>query len=524
MNTHRHLRRMPACAGNGPRPGQPLFRRFFRLLVAGTAAVAPAAGLAFDLVVTNAALETAADGKQALFRFDVRWDHSWRRSWTDRTGNAENWDAAWVFVKIRTPQGEWRHAILGTTGAQAPAGGVIQVASDGGGAFVYRAAAGEGQADFRNARLTWDCARQGLAVTDATEVRVIGLEMVYVPQGPFYLGSGGSENGCFHKVPSASLPYRLQRPWEITSEAAIAMADKPGALTRSPASDSGHGDESGEREGLIPEAFPKGFRAFYCMKHELSQGEYAAFLNLLPREQATRHYVCMNGGWGHNISGEHPDYRAVAPNRACNFLSWSDIAAYADWAGLRPITEFEYEKACRGAALPIPNEYAWGNTLICPWAYTLTNRNMATELVLNPATHPVGNAAYGTTAGWHLGSPMRCGLFMASIPNATREEAGAGFYGVLDMSGNQYDALITVAHEAGRAFTGLHGDGNLTKDGNADVQSWPDAKASGTGTRGGGWTSGPKGLKISDRSLTGRAAASRGWNGGWRGVRTAPEK
>ena len=29
-------------------------------------------------------------------------------------------------------------------------------------------------------------------------------------------------------------------------------------------------------------------------------------------------------------------------------ISWSDMSAYLDWSGLRPMTELEYEKACRG--------------------------------------------------------------------------------------------------------------------------------------------------------------------------------
>jgi hypothetical protein len=38
------------------------------------------------------------------------------------------------------------------------------------------------------------------------------------------------------------------------------------------------------------------------------------------------------------------------------------MAAFADWSGLRPMSELEYEKACRGYNTPaVPNEYAWGN-------------------------------------------------------------------------------------------------------------------------------------------------------------------
>ncbi len=487
-----------------------------RLLLAGLAAATASAA---DLEISDAALEAAADGAPA-FRFDIRWNDSWRRTWTDRTGQVENWDAAWVFVKVRTAGGDWQPALLRAAGAQVPDGCVLQVADDGTGALLYRAAPGDGPVEFGGVRLPWDIARQGLAAAEAGDVRVIGLEMVYVPKGPFFLGSGGTDGGCFHAAPSGPLPYRLQRPYAITGENAFAMAETPGALTRSPHSDS-HGDHAGERAGDIPAAYPKGVRAFYCMKHELSQGQYAAFLNMLPPGQAAE----RNGakpGWGCTLAGEHPDIRAGVPTRACNFLNWPDAAAYADWAGLRPMTEFEFEKACRGAAPPVPYEYAWGNARICAWLYEINDLLSAEALVLNPAAGRVGNAAYKTTTGWKMGSPMRCGLFRASAVQAAREATGATYYGILDMSGNNYELAITAGHPAGRAFTGLHGNGALTAEGNADVPSWPGAEAAGTGSRGGCWSVGPNQLRISDRSLAAGAVSTRNWGGGWRGVRTAP--
>jgi formylglycine-generating enzyme required for sulfatase activity len=42
-----------------------------------------------------------------------------------------------------------------------------------------------------------------------------------------------------------------------------------------------------------------------------------------------------------------------------NILSWFDVAAYLDWAALRPMTELEFEKVCRGPENRIAGEYAW---------------------------------------------------------------------------------------------------------------------------------------------------------------------
>jgi hypothetical protein len=54
---------------------------------------------------------------------------------------------------------------------------------------------------------------------------------------------------------------------------------------------------------------------------------------------------------------------------ALSYVSISDMLAYLDWSGLRPMTELEFEKLCRGAYIPpIAGEYAWGsdtyNTII----------------------------------------------------------------------------------------------------------------------------------------------------------------
>ena len=43
-------------------------------------------------------------------------------------------------------------------------------------------------------------------------------------------------------------------------------------------------------KGALTAAFPKGYGAFYCMKYELSEGEYAAFLDQLTPAQAAARY------------------------------------------------------------------------------------------------------------------------------------------------------------------------------------------------------------------------------------------
>jgi hypothetical protein len=95
---------------------------------------------------------------------------------------------------------------------------------------------------------------------------------------------------------------------------------------------------------------------------------------------------------------------------------------------------------------------------------------------------------------------IRCGAF--ATPDADRVKAGAGYYGVMELSGNVYEITITVGNPQGRIFDGRHGDGILNSNGNANVTNWPDnATAVGAGLRGGFWLSlNQQEAKTSDRS------------------------
>jgi hypothetical protein len=92
--------------------------------------------------VSNVGLAAERGGVRRV-SFDVAWDESWRGpdrpSWV---AAADNWDAAWVFVKYRVDGGAWRHATLAGGGHVAPAGSVVDVSSDRVGAFIYRSSSG----------------------------------------------------------------------------------------------------------------------------------------------------------------------------------------------------------------------------------------------------------------------------------------------------------------------------------------------------------------------------------------------
>lgn len=470
-----------------------------------------------NLTVRNVALIDPDPAlKQLTVSFDMGWENSWR--------NDVNHDAAWVFVKFRAAgSNHWQHAYLSeTAGDHTAPDGVVALATGVSGdtervvgAFVFSASNQTGTVQYARTRLRWDYGASGYdwPAGQPVEVSVHAIEMVYVPQGPFYLGTGGTESGSFTEggwTSGTAFPFR------VTGEAALAVRNEPGSLWGTSAS----GNNTIGPVGELPAAFPKGFQAFYCMKYSLTQGQYAGFLNRLTAVQAATVYPGQYGNYRHTIWFEDGVYRAGAPDRACNFLRWRDGLAYAQWAGLRPMTELEYEKACRGAADPVPNEWAWGTA-----AGTLMSGVSGEDGGGEETALPV-NANY--TKSSDMGGPVRAGIF--ATDHADRVSAGASFWGIMDLSSHPCELIVSVAVARGRAFEGSHGNGTLSPTGNATQSDWPGfSTTSGevTGTLGAGIrvsnVNDPRVIRqVSDRIYVTAVNGTAYSHYGWRGVRTAP--
>jgi len=453
-----------------------------------------------------------SDDDYTYVQFDIGWDYSWL--------DDVNWDAAWVFVKYQGGGGAgWHHATLSATDSHhtAPTGSTIDAASDGMGAFIYRSAAGSGSVDWDNVGLRWEYGTDGLADGDSVYVKVFAIEMVYIPQASFYVGDADrDQTNCFHDGDDTG-------PYHVTSEGEITVGTGDSQLYY-----QADNIYAGDQLGPIPAAFPKGYDAFYSMKYEISQRQYAEFLNTLTSTQVAerysgattyRHYIEVQNNVygcdanGDNILNESNDGEWTA----CNFLSWMDDCAYADWAGLRPMTELEFEKICRGDQAVVDDECAWGSTVIVQ-ATGISNAGETNEVSANAA-----NVVYGNHAS--VQGPLRCGALTDSDDG--REEAGASYYGVMEMTGNLWERSVTVGNSEGRAFTGTHGDGALTSDGFADNSDWPGydgdevSGAAGSGFRGGGWGRVESRLRVSDRTVAAKTSTDRDQHGGVRLVRTS---
>lgn len=484
-------------------------------------------------ITTSSGTLTGNTGTHVDVRFSVTWENSWRI-------DPDRWDAAWVFVKFRNATtGLWEHARLGDDADHTPGTGTPAVVSTGlltpdapfdaasnwgVGVFIHRSAPGTGTFSATDVGLRWNYAQNGLAYTEISDVRVFAIEMVRIPEGPFYVGSGGTEIGSFTDgawAGGATIPFL------ISSENALNIAPTAGSLWGT----SGASQSTIGGSGTLPAAFPKGFKAFYMMKYEATLEQYKDFLNTLTRTQqnsrtatnlasgitiVNNYFVMVNSTAplsafrsgircdvnvnatapiefycdlnNNGVGGEADDGAWVA----CTPLSWADIAAYLDWSGLRPMTELEFEKACRGPLVPVPNEFAWGTT-------NAVRANDIAAPGTNGESAIPANANCNYLPDFFLSvGPMRVGAFATG--SSDREQAGAGYYGVMELGGNLNEKPISVGSSTGRAFNGTLGDGTLNSTGNADATTWPGNGSAGVAYRGGNSSNQLSFLRTSDRS------------------------
>ncbi|MFN4894189.1 MAG: LamG-like jellyroll fold domain-containing protein, partial [Pseudomonadota bacterium] len=385
------------------------------------------------------------------------------------------------------------------------------------GAFIYRTNDGTGAFNAYLTKLRWNYADIGAASTDTIEIRLFGIEMVYVPQGAFYAGDGASTSQFRFKQGSSD-----DDPWYITSENPINVSNVASNGYYHTNTTAGSGEFATGAAFTIPLAFPKGFGGFYIMKGEISQGQWVAFFNTLTSTQKTardittqtgdvlthRNAITWTSGDATNANqGSGNNHAAVA----MNFLNSDDLLAYLDWAGLRPMSELEFEKAARGPLTAVAGEYAWGSTN-STHASSITDSGLVTE-----RGQAGSNACYSW--GSFLDGPLRVGSFAKGV--TTREGSGAGYYGAMELSGNVYERPINISRNVSLAFKGyVHGDGSISSAGITDEAGWPATQDS-VGFRGGAWRDGASVMRVSDRIFAAARTTTRNRTYGGRGVRSA---
>jgi formylglycine-generating enzyme required for sulfatase activity len=455
---------------------------------------------------------TYSSSNQTL-TFTVAWDNSWSIS-----AGPSNWDAVWIFVKRQNCSGNnnWVHQLVSTTSSDhlAQTGGstssvvAVNAVSDGMGVFVRRIGTNVvGSVAAQTITLKLASTNPSITTSNSDNFEVIGVEMVYVPQGQFYLGDGRPTNTNNFSAASTNQPLLVN---------ATVQANGLGTYSNY-VSNPAYGCSV-----PLPSTFPTGYNGYYCMKYEIQQGLVVEFLNTISYDQQAR----VLAPWGRlpNVVNSYIDenwyyvntrvitagtYNTVPAVFYCAYpfipqthLNWTDLTAILDWAGLRPMTEFEYEKACRGPLNPVAYEYPWGSTTI---NYMNNGNNSAT------AAYAVADG-YCHGGGWN-GGPIRSGFAAGAATN--RSQAGATYYGILDMAGQVYEQCIGGGNGYNYStFTTVNGDGVLTANGAANVANWPSEGGVNSGTilKGGFFNTGAGNytqFQISDRQFLGGNNANR---------------
>jgi len=439
----------------------------------------------------------------ANLMFDISWDNSWR---LDGVKAPYNWDAVWIFAKYRVRDGEWYHCKFNSKddGHSAPTGSTIDAAYDSMGVFIYLSSNNKATESstssiyWEDVKLNWNYGLDCVSDDETVAVKVFAIEMVYIPQDSYCLYNGECDNiySNFNSgnticsedpLPQGTITWNVESNW------------------------CGAQSNDGKTGGCdeLQSGYPKGYQAIYCMKYEISQGQYADFLSNISETQSNNRYPNQNGNYQHTIKDDfYGNYYAAKPNRSCNYLSWADGLAFADWAGLRPMTELEYEKICRGQKNPEN-------------AFFSTDYNNSYANIENLNNVKMINCLYSENS---------------NTPNLNHT---LPYYGVMMMRDNLSERCITVAKycwncctynnetHAG-SFDGKHGDGYLTKTGFSNVSKWPSQEAVsgysayGSSIRGACWMYSPSKVPVSDRNLAAYPYAGRIANAGFRLVRTAP--
>jgi formylglycine-generating enzyme required for sulfatase activity len=442
--------------------------------------------------------------------FNISWDNSW---YTNLAPN--NWDAVWVFVKYQDCASRlWNHAGLSTVSGDHTAASPLQVdpVTDGKGVFIRRSALGGGNIGSTSITLK-------MTIPAGTyNYKVFGIEMVKVLTESFDVGDGTSAS--------------------TYSSININAASQSGGITSA---------TLGGGSSNVPSTFPTGYNEFYCMKYEITQDQYVQFLNTLTYDQqktrtlndpisaagtyAMQASYAYRNGIRISVPGNNNTLPAIyacdatagtenssndGQNIAMNFLSWADLEAYLDWSALRPMTELEYEKVCRGPLPRVAGEYTWGTTAInAVNSSSVSNPLTATE---SYGTVANGNCVYGINSASTSYGPLRVGIFATS--SSGRASSGASYYGAMEMGGNLWERVVTTGNASGVAFTGNNGDGTLDVNGEANQTSWPaPTTATGSGYRGGDYYNTPTFVRISDRTSGSYVQNTRNNNSGGRGVR-----
>ncbi|TNE79887.1 MAG: hypothetical protein EP332_09015 [Bacteroidetes bacterium] len=395
--------------------------------------------------------------------FELSWENAWRQ-----TSNFH--DAAWVFAKYRTVnQPRWQHVDIVPSSTNA--GGILETIETNDRLGFYVRFNTDSLGHVLPTQVSFEPTDNSFGSLAGLfpDFQVFAIEMVYVPRGDFYVGAPitKNESDLFEDLVlytynnTSNISIRPYNPIHIVSENQISS----GPINIIPYL----GNKS------IPATFPKGYDSFYCMKQEISNDQLVSFFNTIGTDPS-RFY-----GLGFKIVGNNFVYNNVTLNQdSVDIIGTSTengyvftckagyenhpavmtpytLINYLSWAGMAPMTELQYVKACRGPLYPVWNEAASGigfSTILRgnTWASADTffvDLNTPNERLKR-----------------HYPSPStpklrRCGYAADSSTN--RITANATFYGILNMSDNVAEITISIS-DTNSSFAGYIGSPDSPPD------------------------------------------------------------
>ena len=503
--------------------------------------------------------DTLKTTKDIKIKFDLSWENSWR--------DDINWDAAWITAKVKRPNGTWKHIKFQTSGNSIegnPQNAKIVVPSDRMGAFIYRSSKGTGNIDLSGIKLLWNYGIDSVANIDSAEIRFFATEMVYVPQGSFAFGDSYTPTKDIYMqsspdrlVPSIFknfIPSDTSKFGRNTPMFSI-ISDKTSPKITTASTNSGPGNNADQviingiyingtkgiginnEEPFKYSNYPVGYKAFYAMKYEVSQGQYTDFLNttkvsttnssppmpipmtnmLLPAPNSPNQPLVR-----FSIEKQGENYIVSRPDRAMDYANSNHVFAFANWSSLRPMTELEFEKAARGPLAPSYNDRAngkipqgnmtpMGNNNLLVNSLKLNGAENGTEAPLSTDSTKFLALYDGNIEGGDGGSgAYRVGVFATS--SSSRSSSGASYYGIMGLTDNASEFVISLNTESSRSFKEANGIGENSSNGTPNINHW---------FAGGYFDSWSSSIYKNNWSgVSGRSSG--GQSGGFRLVRSAP--
>ena len=469
----------------------------------------------------NVKIENLRITENNFLECTVKWENSWffNKELTTASGNSSNpstkefifKDGVWCFLKIRTNDYRWKHIYLSENDVfittKRIADVEIQTVEDRGG-FFLSSIIKEDRNGTSETSISIKLPNEIENQFGVYDIAFHAIEMVWIDEGSFFVGDGVHSQNALRKATQTNDSSNV-KPFLITSENEIEVGTNPNNL---------YGNGTAEfPQANIPSTFPKGYDGFWIMKYEINQSQYTDFLNTLTFKQQSNRtannpenengtlalastlplrnsiFIKEKGNQNLNIPATYEVREGKY--RACNWLNAEDIAAFLDWAALRPITELEFEKAARGITNPTKGEFSWGTPYIVD-ANTVQNDGTEAETVVETAniTDSAGLAPYNSGIEFsQLNGVLRNGFGAKGTDFSTSEfelrlQAGASFWGVLELSGNVWEYCVKTNSINALSFQrNQTGNGMLDENGNADFLSFDVVE--GFIVRGGAWDS-----------------------------------